>query len=195
MAAMSMSAVTFRDLDPDAFLQEAVDRARSLTGARYGAILTFDDSGSARDVFTSGAGPEEWETVEEAGPAGHGARVLAVDQDPRTLRHIRDVLSAVGYSVIAAGDPDEVERLVRVEEPDLVLLDLALPDINRIELLRRILKVTEAPVVFLLDSGPGTASSSPSRPPSWWQESKGSCAGGRRRTGLAGVDPTVQGIW
>ncbi|MYC38695.1 MAG: response regulator transcription factor [Chloroflexi bacterium] len=155
MATMSLSAVTSRELDPDAVLQEAVDRARSLTGARYGAILTFDDSGRLRDVFTSGAGPEERETVEEAGTSKQRARVLAVDQDPRTLRHIRNVLSAAGYFTIAASGPDEVERLVQTAEPDLVLLDLALPDINGIELLRRIQKMTDAPVVFLLDSEAG----------------------------------------
>ena len=145
----------FGDLDPDAVLQEAVERARSLTGARYGAILTFDDSGNVRDVFTSGAGPGEREGVEEVGPARQGVRVLAVDEDPRTLRHIGNLLSAAGYFTIAASGPDEVERLVQTAEPDLVLLDLALPDINGIELLRRILKVTDAPVVFLLDSEAG----------------------------------------
>ena len=145
----------FGGLDPDAVLQGAVDRARSLTGARYGAILTFDDSGNVQDVFTSGAGPEEREAMEEVRPVRQGVRVLAVDEDPRTLRHIGNTLSAAGYSAVAASDPDEVERLVHVAEPDLVLLDLALPDINGIELLKSVLKVTDAPVVFLLDSGAG----------------------------------------
>ena len=47
------------DLDLDTVLQQVVDSARSLVGARYGAILTFDESGSVRDFITSGLTPEE----------------------------------------------------------------------------------------------------------------------------------------
>ena len=50
-------------LDLDTVLQEVVDGARSLVGARYGAILIFDDSGSVRDFITSGVTPEEREKV------------------------------------------------------------------------------------------------------------------------------------
>ncbi len=47
------------DLDLDTVLQEVVDGARSLVGAKYGAILIFDDSGRVRDFITSGITSEE----------------------------------------------------------------------------------------------------------------------------------------
>ena len=47
------------DLDLDAVLQEVADNARSLTGARYSAIITLDDAGDFRDVLFSGMTPEE----------------------------------------------------------------------------------------------------------------------------------------
>ena len=139
-------------------MQGAIDRATALADARFGALLTFDDSGSVQDVFTSGAGLEEREAVEEAGPARPArqrGRILVADHDSRAIRQTRDALQAAGYLTIAASDPDQVESLVRGEEPDLVLLDLALPNVNGIELMERIREITDAPVVFLLDPGAG----------------------------------------
>ena len=46
------------DLDLDAVLQEVSDNARSLTDARYSAIITLDDAGVLQDVLISGMTPE-----------------------------------------------------------------------------------------------------------------------------------------
>ena len=46
-------------LDVDSILQEVIDSACALTGARYGALLTFDESGGLGDLITSGIAPEE----------------------------------------------------------------------------------------------------------------------------------------
>ena len=46
-------------LDPDTVLQEVMDGARSLTGARFGGITTFDESGQLVEFITSGLPPEE----------------------------------------------------------------------------------------------------------------------------------------
>ena len=51
------------DLDLDTVLQEVVDGARSLVGARYGAILVFDEAGRVQDFITSGVTPEERQRV------------------------------------------------------------------------------------------------------------------------------------
>ena len=77
------------------------------------------------------------------------ARVLAVDDDPQTLRHVRDVLTKAGYFPIVTGDPPEVARLVKEEQPHLVLLDLMLPGTDGIELMRQILEIANVPVIFL----------------------------------------------
>ena len=57
-----LSAAVLRinaSLDPDAVLQEVVNSARALTGARYGIIVTLDDAGRPREFVTSGLTPEE----------------------------------------------------------------------------------------------------------------------------------------
>ena len=76
-------------------------------------------------------------------------RVLAVDDDPQTLRHVRDVLNQAGYIPVVTGDPDEALSLLESEEPHLVLLDLALPGIDGIELMLKIIDVADVPVIFL----------------------------------------------
>ena len=77
------------------------------------------------------------------------ARILAVDDDPQTLRHVRDALSRAGYVPVVAGDPREALRILREEQPHLVLLDLALPGTDGIELMSEIADVSDAPVIFL----------------------------------------------
>ena len=78
-----------------------------------------------------------------------GERILAVDDDPMTLRYLRDALSKAGYHPMVTTDPDEALRLVASERPDLVLLDLMLPGSDGIELMRSILNMADVPVVFL----------------------------------------------
>ena len=46
-------------------------------------------------------------------------RVLVVDDDPQTLRYVREALSNTGYDVVAAGEPEEALRLVEEEKPHL----------------------------------------------------------------------------
>ena len=80
---------------------------------------------------------------------GEQVRVLAVDDDPRDLRYVQDTLIAAGYTPIVTGDPKETLRLVKEGKPDLVLLDLMLPETDGIELMKEILDVADVPVIFL----------------------------------------------
>ncbi len=75
--------------------------------------------------------------------------VLAVDDDPNDLRYVRDTLARSGYDPILAGEPAEALRLVEAEKPVLVLLDLMLPGMDGIELMRHILDLADVPVIFL----------------------------------------------
>ena len=52
---------------------------------------------------------------------------IVVDDDPHTLRHVRDALTKVGYAGRVTAEPDETAGLVRAKRPQLVLLDLMLP--------------------------------------------------------------------
>ncbi len=76
-------------------------------------------------------------------------RILAVDDDPQALRHIRNSLSEAGYVPIVTGDPEDVPRLMEEKKPHLVLLDLMLPGSDGIELMNRILKTADVPVIFV----------------------------------------------
>ena len=77
------------------------------------------------------------------------ARVLAVDDEPQMLRLVRNTLTDAGYTPIVTGDPNEALRLIEVEKPDLILLDLMLPGAGGIELMKPIFQITDAPVIFL----------------------------------------------
>ena len=80
---------------------------------------------------------------------GTRVRVLAVDDDPNDLRYVRDTLAESGYVPVVTGDPGEALRLMEEEKPALVLLDLMLPGIDGIELMRDILEMADVPVIFL----------------------------------------------
>ena len=76
-------------------------------------------------------------------------RILAVDDDPRTLKHVRDSLTRAGYEPVATGDPDEVVALIEEIDPQVVLLDFMLPGKDGIELMKDILDIRDIPVIFL----------------------------------------------
>ena len=54
-----------------------------------------------------------------------------------------------GYTPIVTADPNEVEQLVQVQAADLVLMDLALPGTDGIEVIKRILAISGVPAIFL----------------------------------------------
>ena len=76
-------------------------------------------------------------------------RVLVVDDDPQTLRYVRDSLSKAGYAPVVTGDPEEALHLIETSKPDLVLLDLMLPGTDGTELMQSILELADLPVIFL----------------------------------------------
>ncbi|MCY4554817.1 MAG: response regulator [Chloroflexi bacterium] len=75
--------------------------------------------------------------------------ILVVDDDPQTLRHVRDALSGTGYSVTVTADPVEALDITRTFRPDLAILDLVLPDGNGIELMQEMQVLADIPVIFL----------------------------------------------
>ena len=76
-------------------------------------------------------------------------RILAVDDDPQALRYIRDALAKAGYAVIATLDPGDVPRLMEEEEPQLVLLDVLLPGVDGVDLMKDIRDAGDVPVIFV----------------------------------------------
>ncbi len=78
-----------------------------------------------------------------------GARILVVDDDPGILRSVGGALRAHGYAVqslsLAAGVPEAV----RDDHPELVLLDLMLPDGDGIQVCREIRAASDVPIIVL----------------------------------------------
>jgi two-component system cell cycle response regulator DivK len=66
------------------------------------------------------------------------SRILVVEDNPKNLKLVRDVLIHSGYEVIEATSGEEGVRLAVERSPDLILMDLQLPGIDGAEALRRI---------------------------------------------------------
>jgi two-component system, cell cycle response regulator DivK len=66
------------------------------------------------------------------------SRILVVEDNPKNLKLVRDVLTYSGYEVIEATSGEDGVRLAGEASPDLILMDLQLPGIDGAEALRRI---------------------------------------------------------
>jgi two-component system, OmpR family, KDP operon response regulator KdpE len=75
--------------------------------------------------------------------------VLVVDDEPPIRRLLRTTLTAAGYRVAEAETAAAGLRSLAVEKPDLVILDLGLPDHSGIELIAEIRKASRVPIVVL----------------------------------------------
>jgi two-component system KDP operon response regulator KdpE len=76
--------------------------------------------------------------------------ILVVDDEPRLVRLVREVLTAVGYDVLSAGDCDEAMEKVAIEQPDLILLDILLPgDMDGYEICNRVRQFSTVPIIML----------------------------------------------
>ena len=112
----------------------------------------------ARFTFTipvaeeSGGGPAPGRPG-APGEAPAAVPILVVDDDPETLRHVRDTLSEAGYAPLVTGDPRELPRLIRAEKPRLVLLDLMLPGTDGIQLMQTVPELADLPVIFISGYG------------------------------------------
>lgn len=64
-------------------------------------------------------------------------KILVVDDDSHILRLYKEELEEEGYAVVTAGTGEEALEVFEKENPDLVTLDILMPDIDGISLLRR----------------------------------------------------------
>ena len=76
-------------------------------------------------------------------------RVLVVDDEPQILRFLRPALEASGYEVLHAETGREALRLAANSAPDVIILDLGLPDIDGKEVLAQARAFTQAPILIL----------------------------------------------
>jgi len=76
-------------------------------------------------------------------------KILVVDDEPKIVTLVRAYLEREGYVVLAAGDGRTALDAVRREHPDLVVLDLMLPEVNGLEVCRRIRSESSLPIIML----------------------------------------------
>jgi two-component system KDP operon response regulator KdpE len=78
-----------------------------------------------------------------------GQRVLVVDDEAPIRRYLRTALSAQGFAVYEAGSGAEAIKAVLADRPDLIILDLGLPDMDGIEVTRRLREWSQMPIIIL----------------------------------------------
>ena len=86
--------------------------------------------------------------VEDGAPLLPQSQVRARQRGRQWVR-----VPAAGYDVSVTGDPEEALRLMEQDRPHLALLDLVLPDIDGVELMQQMLRITSVPVIFLSGYG------------------------------------------
>ena len=76
-------------------------------------------------------------------------RILVIDDEPNITRVLRGSLSAQGYDVRTANDPEEGLRTFKDWTPDLVITDLMMPGMSGVEVCRAIRASSAIPVLVL----------------------------------------------
>jgi two-component system KDP operon response regulator KdpE len=77
-------------------------------------------------------------------------RILVVDDEPKLIHLMREVLSAAQYEVLVTGSGKRAVEMAAMEKPDLVLLDLILPgETDGYEVARRLRAFSEVPIIML----------------------------------------------
>jgi two-component system KDP operon response regulator KdpE len=79
----------------------------------------------------------------------HEARILVVDDDLQVLRSVKSGLSARNYDIVTAEDGANAIIMTAEAAPQLVVLDLGLPDIDGVEVCRRLREWTSVPIIVL----------------------------------------------
>ena len=76
-------------------------------------------------------------------------KLLIIDDEEGILWLLRDYFEIQGYQVLTAGTGEEAVKLALSQAPDLILLDISLPDIDGLEVCRRIREKVNCPILFL----------------------------------------------
>ena len=75
--------------------------------------------------------------------------ILVIDDEPQILRALRTILTEKQFKVTTANRGEEGLTLAATQEPDLVILDLGLPDMDGVEVCTRLREWTQCPIIVL----------------------------------------------
>ncbi|MDX6506657.1 MAG: hypothetical protein QOG06_1301 [Gaiellaceae bacterium] len=119
-------------------------QAARYLGVAQSTIRKWSDSGRVRAFYTPGRHRRYRRGdldafLENSGPGGGGGPlVLIVDDDEQVREYVRVNLEVEGYTVREAGNAEEGLRVLEESTPDLVLLDVMMPQVDGWEMLRRL---------------------------------------------------------
>jgi two-component system KDP operon response regulator KdpE len=82
-------------------------------------------------------------------PAQTGPRVLVVDDEPQIRRFLRASLQSHDYTVLEAENGKEAVKACTTQKPDLLILDLGLPDMDGLEVIKLVREWSEVPIIVL----------------------------------------------
>jgi excisionase family DNA binding protein len=129
--------------DPDWL---TLGQAAKYLGVAQSTIRKWSDQGRVPAFYTPGGHrryrrPDLDNFLNRSGPGGstqQGPLVLIVDDDERVREYVRVNLEMEGYAVREAGSADEGLRVLEEVSPDLILLDVMMPEVDGWEMLRRV---------------------------------------------------------
>ncbi len=75
--------------------------------------------------------------------------ILVVDDEPKIVKLVRDYLERAGFGVQVATDGKSAFSLARTEKPDLIVLDLGLPQMDGLDVTRELRKLSNVPIIML----------------------------------------------
>jgi DNA-binding response OmpR family regulator len=76
-------------------------------------------------------------------------RILIVDDEPKITQLVRDYLERSGFAVVTARDGREAVMRARTDRPDLIVLDLGLPDLDGLDVTRQLRRDSQVPIIML----------------------------------------------
>jgi excisionase family DNA binding protein len=129
--------------DPDWL---TLGQAAKYLGVAQSTIRKWSDQGRVPAFYTPGGHrryrrPDLDNFLNRSGPGGSSQRgplVLIVDDDQRVREYVRVNLEMEGYAVREAGSADEGLGVLEEVSPDLILLDVMMPEVDGWEMLRRV---------------------------------------------------------
>jgi two-component system, OmpR family, KDP operon response regulator KdpE len=83
----------------------------------------------------------------------NGPLILIVEDEPQMLRFIRASLGSHGYRLLEAGTAQEATQLATTHAPELILMDLGLPDMDGLELTKQLREWTRTPIIVISARG------------------------------------------
>jgi two-component system, OmpR family, alkaline phosphatase synthesis response regulator PhoP len=75
--------------------------------------------------------------------------ILVVDDEPKIVKLVRDYLERAGFGVRLAANGRVALSLTQTEKPDLIILDLGLPQMDGLDVTRELRKVSNVPIIML----------------------------------------------